>query len=73
MHLLVVTAIAKFKFCQKVTKRGQKSFFWFIFLTCLSRTSEKAHGCRYTLGVCGLQINVSKTVVSCSCLAHWGL
>ena len=25
----------------------------------LSRTSEKAHGCHYTLVVCGLQIDVS--------------
>ena len=68
----VVRAITKFKFCQKVIKRDKKkkkkktSFLTYFF----SRKSEKAHGCRYTLVVCGLQIDVSQTVFSCSSLAH---
>ena len=51
-----VRAIAKMKFCYKVTKRGQKEFF----LTYLfSQALEKAHGCRYALVVCGLQSDIS--------------
>ena len=52
-----VRAIAEMKFCQKVTKSGQKEGFFLTYL--FSQALEKAHGCRYTLVVCGLQIDIS--------------
>ena len=53
----------KFKFCQKITKRG------YVY----SRKSEKAHGwslypsCLWAVDWC------SKSVLSCCCMAHWRL
>ena len=56
MHLQLLELLQNSSFVKKLLREAPKKFFFTYFF---SRTSEKAHGCRYTLVVCGLQINVS--------------
>ena len=53
MHLQLLELLQNSSFVKK------RFFFCFFLTYFFSRTSEKAHGCRYTLVVCGLQINAS--------------
>ena len=56
MHLQLLELLQNSSFVKKLLREVKKKVFLTYFF---SRTSQKAHGCCYTLVVCGLQINVS--------------
>ena len=55
MHLQLLQLLQNSSFVKKLLREVKKKILTYFF----SRTPQKAHSCRYTLVVCGLQINVS--------------
>ena len=51
MHLQLLELLQNSSFVKKLLREAKKSLIDFCFF---SRTSEKAHGCRYTLVFCNV-------------------
>ena len=55
MHSHLLELLQKWNFVKKLLRETKKSFLTYL----IGRALEKPHDCRYTLLVCGLQIDIS--------------